>query len=100
MKAPQDMIFERSFHDQKAAMHVTVLFSSLFRTLAGIEQEVLEVAEGTTIDRLSGILAQKYQNLPLDSEKTYYVINDQISARDRVLSDGDQVRIFQLLAGG
>jgi molybdopterin converting factor small subunit len=94
------MIIGRSFDHYKAKMHVTVQFSSLFHTLAGVEQEVLEVAKGTTIDRLAGILLQKYQTLPLQSEKTYFVINDQIAARDRVLADGDQVRIFQLLAGG
>ena len=81
-------------------MRVTVLLSSLFNTLAGVEREVLDLAEGTTINRLAVILLQKYQNLPLESEKTYFVINDQIAARDRVLADGDQVRIFQLLAGG
>jgi hypothetical protein len=68
------MIVGRSFHDHKAIMRITAHFSSLFRTLADIEKEALEVDEGTTID--------------------------QIAARDRVLSDGDQVRIFQLLAGG
>ena len=94
------MIIGRSFHNHKAMMRITVKFSSLFNTLAGVEKEVVEVAEGTTIDRLAGILLQKYQNLPIQSEKTYFVINDQIASRDRVLADGDQVRIFQLLAGG
>ena len=94
------MVFGRSLHDKQAAMRITVQFSSLFRTLAGVEREVLDVAEGTTIDRLSSILAQKYQNLPLESGKTYFMINGQISRRNQVLAEGDQVRIFQLLAGG
>jgi len=94
------MVFGRSFHDHKAVVRITVQFSSLLHTLAGVEQEVLEVAEGMTIDQLSGILAQKYQNLPLESEKTYFVINGQVATRDQVLAEGDQVRIFQLLAGG
>jgi molybdopterin converting factor small subunit len=94
------MVFGRSFHDHKAAMRITVQFSSLFRTIAGVEREVLDVTEGTTIDGLSGILVQKYQDLPLESEKTYFVINNQVTTRDQVLAEGDQVRIFQLLAGG
>jgi len=94
------MVFRRSFSNQQTEMHITVIFSSLFRTLAGVEQEILEVAEGTTIDRLANILAQKYQELPLESKKTYFIINDQPSTRDQVLREGDQVRIFQLLAGG
>jgi molybdopterin converting factor small subunit len=81
-------------------MRITVQFSSLFRILAGVEREVLDVAEGTTVDRLSSILVQKYQNLSLESGKTYFMINSQISTRKQVLAEGDQVRIFQLLAGG
>ena len=81
-------------------MRITVHFSSLFRTLAGVEREVLDVAGGTTIDRLSSILVQKYQNLSLESGKTYFMINGQFSTRSQVLAEGDQVRIFQLLAGG
>ena len=94
------MVFGWSLHDKRAAMRITVQFSSLFRTLAGVEREVLDVAEGTTIDRLSSILVQKYQNLPLESGKTYFMINGQVSTRNQVLVEGDQVRIFQLLAGG
>ena len=94
------MIFGWSLHDKQAAMRITVQLSSLFRTLSGVEREVLDVAEGTTVDRLSSILVQKYQNLPLESGKTYFMINGQFSTRNQVLAEGDQVRIFQLLAGG
>ena len=94
------MVFGRNLHDKRAAMRITVQFSSLFRTLAGVEREVLDVAEGTTIDRLSSILVQKYQNLPLESGKTYFMINGQVSTRNQVLVEGDQVHIFRLLAGG
>ena len=46
------------------------------------------------------LLVQRYQNLPLDSGKTYFMINGKFSTRSQVLAEGDQVRIFQLLAGG
>ncbi len=94
------MVFGRSLYDKQAPMSITVQFSSLFRILAGVEREVLDVAEGTTIARLSSILVQKYQNLSLESGKTYFMINGQISTRKQVLAEGDQVRIFQLFAGG
>ncbi len=81
-------------------MRITVQFLTLFHTISGVEQEVLEVAEGTTIDQLTETLIQKYQNLPLKSEKTYFVIQGQIVTRDHVLTEGDKVQIFQLLAGG
>ena len=81
-------------------MRITVQFSSLFRILAGVEREILDVAEGTTVNRLSSILVKKYQNLSLESGKIYFMINGQISTRNQALAEGDQVRIFQLLAGG
>ena len=81
-------------------MRINVHFSSLFQVLGGVEREVMDVDEGTTLGPLSSLLSQKYQNLPIDSEKTYFVINDQIAAKEKILSEGDQVRIFQLPAGG
>jgi len=81
-------------------MRITVQFLSLFRALAGVEREILDVAEGTTIDRLSSILVQKYQGLPIESRKTFFMINGQLSTRNQVLAEGDQVSIFQLAAGG
>ena len=81
-------------------MQITVIFSSLFRALAGTERDVLDVSEGTTIARLSIILARKYQDIPIESKNTYFIVNDQPSTHDQVLAEGDKVRIFQLLAGG
>ena len=94
------MVFGWILHDKQAAMRISVLFSGLFRSLAGVEREVLDVPEGTTIDRLSCILVQKYQNLSLESKKTYFMVNGQVSTPNQVLAEGDQVRIYRLLAGG
>lgn len=81
-------------------MHITVIFSGLLRILAGVEREVLDVGEGATVERLTGLLEKKYQNLPLERSKTYFIINSQVSTRNQVLAEGDQVQVFQLLAGG
>jgi molybdopterin converting factor small subunit len=94
------MLFGRSFYAKQAAMRITVQFLSLFRTLTGVEREVLDVAEGTAIDRLFRILVQADQNLPIESEKTFFMINGQLSTRNEVLAEGDQIKIFQLAAGG
>ena len=81
-------------------MHITVTFSGLLRILAGVEREVLDVGEGATVERLTGLLEKKYQNLPLERSKTYFIINRQVSTRNQILAEGDQVQVFQLLAGG
>jgi molybdopterin converting factor small subunit len=65
-----------------------------------VEREVLDVGEGATVERLTGLLEKRYQNLPLERSKTYFIINSQVSTRNQVLAEGDQVQVFQLLAGG
>ena len=81
-------------------MHITVLFSGLLRPIAGVEKEILEIPEGTTVNGLSGIIGKRYPDLPLEAEKTFFIINDQVSTGDQELLEGDRVRIFRLLAGG
>ena len=94
------MDFGLSLHNKQAAMLITVKFSSFFRTLAGVDQEVLDVADGTTIQGLTSLLAERFRKLPLENEKTYFFINGQAPTHNQVLADGDRVLIFQLLAGG
>ena len=81
-------------------MLITVKFSSFFRTLAGVDQEVLDVADGTTIQVLTSLLAEKFQNLPLENERTHFFVNGQASTHNQVLAEGDRVLVFQLVAGG
>jgi molybdopterin converting factor small subunit len=94
------MAFGWSFHDRQPAMLITVVFSGLFRVLAGVEREVLDVGEGATVELLSDILEKEYQNLRLERSKTYFIINSQVGMPNQVLEEGDQVQVFQLLAGG
>ena len=81
-------------------MDITVTFQSFFRALAGVDQEVLSVADGTTIQGLTKLLAERFQNLPLEDERTSFFVNGQVPTHDQVLVDGDRVLIFQLLPGG
>ena len=60
----------------------------------------MDVGEGATVERLTGLLEKKYQTLPLERSKTYFIINRQVSTRNQILAEGDQVQVFQLLAGG
>jgi molybdopterin converting factor small subunit len=81
-------------------MRITVQFTGLFKVLAGVDQDLVDVAEGTTVNQLARTLGCKYEKLPIESELTFFVVNDNVSNRDHILADGDQVRIFQMLAGG
>ncbi len=81
-------------------MRITLKFSSLFKTLSGVDLDVVDVSDGATIGELTKILGHKYHDLPFDQEQTYYLVNDKVSKRDQVLKDGDRVMIFQMFAGG
>jgi len=81
-------------------MQITVKFASLFKALTGVDQEQVDVPEGTTVGELAQTLGRKYENIKIESELTFFVVNDKVSNRKHILADGDQVRIFQMVAGG
>jgi molybdopterin converting factor small subunit len=81
-------------------MRVIVKFSTLFKTLSGVDLDTVDVSDGSTIEQLTKILRCKYHDLPFDQEQTFYLVNDKVSKRDQTLKEGDQVMIFQMFAGG
>ena len=80
-------------------MKITIKFSSLFKMLARLDKELVSVDEGTTIDQLSQILDQKYKTLHFNSEQTKFLVNNKFVNGDKVLTEGDEVSIFQTLRG-
>ena len=67
--------------------------------LARLDRDRVDVDEGTTIDQLTQILDQKYKSLHFDSEKTKFLVNNKFVDGDMVLTEGDEVSIFQTLKG-
>jgi molybdopterin converting factor small subunit len=81
-------------------MHVTVKYSGLFYALAGVEKETVDIIDGGTINHMIDILRRKHKKLPIQDEKTFFIVNDKISKREQVLTEGDQVIVLRMLAGG
>ena len=81
-------------------MRIVVKFLSLFKTLSGVDVDIVDVSDGSTIEQLTKILRRKYHDLPFDQEQTFYLVNDKVSRRDQVLEEEDRVMIFQMFAGG
>ena len=81
-------------------MRIIVKFSSLFKTLSGVDVDTVDVSDGSTLEQLTKILRRKYHDLPFDQEQTFYLVNDKVSKLDQVLQEEDQVMIFQMFAGG
>ena len=84
----------------KTDMKITIKFPSLFKVYSGVDQDKIDITEGATVDQLSKMLSVKYKELPFDGSQTFFVVNDKISTKTEVLKDGDEVRIYQALAGG
>ena len=81
-------------------MRIIVKFMGVFSNSAGVDQDVVEIPEAGTIERMIDELSLKYAKLPFKDKKTYYFVNEKVSNRDSILKDGDQVMIFQMMAGG
>ena len=81
-------------------MKITIKLSSLFKVYSGVDQDQIDMAEGATVDQLTNELSTRYKDLPFESSQTFFVVNDKISTKDQVLKEGDEVRIYQALAGG
>jgi molybdopterin converting factor small subunit len=92
--------FEAVAKAKRGGMRITVKFSSLFKTLSGVDLDTVDVSDGSTIEQMTKILHRKYQGLPFNEEQTFYMVNDKVSKRDQVLKEGDRVMIFQMSAGG
>ena len=78
-------------------MEITVKYSSLLRMLIRQDQELMDVDEGITVDQLTRILDQKYKNGRFNSKKTKFLIDNQFVNGDKVLTEGDEVSVFQTL---
>ena len=81
-------------------MRIIVKLTGLFSNSAGVDQDVVEVPEAGTIESMIDVLSLKYAKLPFRDKKTYFLVNEKMASRDKVLKDGDQVMIFQMMAGG
>ena len=78
-------------------MEITVKYSSLLRMLIRQDQELMDVDEGITVDQLTRILDQKYKNGRFNSKKTKFLIDNQFVNGDKVLTEGDEISVFQTL---
>ena len=81
-------------------MDVTVKYSGLFCSLTGKQKEIVEMEEKGTLGDLLGILCDRYNNLPPLNEGLIYLVNGRIAKKGQILIEGDEVRIFQMMAGG
>lgn len=81
-------------------MNVIVKYSGYFYSLTGKERETVEMEDRGTLGRLLETLNGQYSELPPLNEGLIYLVNRKIVKKEQVLAEGDEVQIFQMMAGG
>jgi molybdopterin converting factor small subunit len=85
---------------RREKMKVTVKYSGHFCNLTGKKKETVEMGEDGTLGHLFDTLGGKYSNLPPLNEGAIYLVNGRIVKTGQVLVEGDEIHIFQMMAGG
>jgi molybdopterin converting factor subunit 1 len=81
-------------------MQVRVLFFGMLKDAAGRESELLPLTEGATAASVAEYYAA---SLPVPAEfwpSLAVAVNQQYSARSRVLQEGDEVALLPPVSGG
>jgi molybdopterin converting factor small subunit len=81
-------------------VRVTVKYSGLLRAQAGKDQEEVALTDGASIHQMVEVLCRIYPESPYRHPQTLFVVNDRFATREQILAPGDQVRVFQMIAGG
>jgi molybdopterin converting factor subunit 1 len=78
---------------------VTVRFLGPACDLAGVEQRAVDLASGTTLGGLAGVLAGESPRLGA-AMGVRLAVNRRYAALDQVLREGDEVAVIPPVSGG
>ena len=81
-------------------MKVTVKYSGHFCDITEKKEETVELEEGKALSFLFDALCLRYNNLSPLKSGTIYLVNGEIAKKEKVLKDDDEVKLFQMMAGG
>ncbi len=81
-------------------MHVVVRFFAVARERAGRDEEQIEVPSGATVAALLEAIGSKFPRVREVFPHLRVAVNQEMSARDRVLADGDEVALIPPVSGG
>jgi len=81
-------------------MKVIVKYSGHICSLTGKKKEIVNMGETGTLGRLFDTLCGEYKNLSSLNEGIIYLVNGRIAKKEQVLVEGDEIQLFQMMAGG
>ncbi len=79
-------------------MKVRILYFARLRETLSIEEETIELPEGTTVETLLGILKNRHQ--ALRRLRFLISVNAEYASPNRGLREGDVIALFPPVSGG
>ena len=84
----------------RGKVKVKVRYFAALRRASGVEEEDLEIDEGTTLEMLLRSIIERRPAISGLSDVALFSVNLEHSEAGQVLQDGDEVGIFPPLSGG
>ncbi len=81
-------------------IQVTIKYFAMMRERLGIEEEVLEIPSGSTLDELREHIAGTIGEISPLLHRSMPMVNQEYAAPDLVLQDGDEIAFIPPVSGG
>lgn len=81
-------------------MKLRVLYFAIAKDLAGVSEEILNLAEASTIADARRAIAALHPTLASTDSRLRVARNETFAEADEILSDGDVLAIIPPVAGG
>ena len=81
-------------------MNIRVIYFASARDLASVRSEELEVAEGSTLEKLAANIFRLHPPLGKMERSLKFSINLELGEVDRPLHEGDEIGVLPPVAGG
>jgi MoaD family protein len=83
-------------------MQISVKLFSMFRHYAGLDQTMVALDTGATVDDLLDALSKRFNNPVFSDDATLLMVmvNKNNAPRQTVLTEGDVVLLLPILGGG
>jgi molybdopterin converting factor subunit 1 len=81
-------------------VQIRVLFFGVLRDIVGLREESLEVPQGSSVDTVFEHYSELHPGLRETAKSLVLALNQQFSAPNALLSDGDEVAFLPPVSGG
>ena len=82
------------------SLKITVKYFGSVKDDAGLEMEIMEVPEGSSVSSIIGMIKEERSGLSLRKNPLMFALNQNFCDGNRVLADNDELALFPVFSGG